>query len=32
MLGLLILMLSFYWLILGCAEIAKHFNHGPHPH
>jgi hypothetical protein len=27
MLGLLIVMLSFYWLILGCAEVARHFTH-----
>lgn len=32
MLGLLILMLSFYWLILGCAEVAKYFNHGHRQH
>lgn len=27
MAALLILMLSFFWLILGCAELAKYFNH-----
>lgn len=32
MLGLLIIMLSFYWLLLGCAEVAKYFNHERHQH
>ncbi len=35
MLVLLIVMLSFYWLILGCAEIARHFtrvDRGRHQH
>jgi hypothetical protein len=27
MAGLLIFMLVFFPLILGCAELAKHFNH-----
>lgn len=32
MLGLLILMLSCYWLIFALAEVAKHFNQGRHQH
>jgi hypothetical protein len=31
-LGLLIIMLSFYWLTLGGAEVAKYFNHERYQH
>ncbi len=30
--GLLILMLSCYWLVFGCAEIAKCYKHHRHLH
>lgn len=32
MLALLIFMLSFYWLIVGCGYIARHFEHHRHLH
>jgi hypothetical protein len=32
MLGLLIFMLVFFWLILGLAEVTRYINHGRHQH
>lgn len=32
MLALLILMLSCYWLVFGCAELAKYLHNHHHRH